>query len=191
MQIPAAIGLGTNLQSCLRWMGWNLDIPASVVARGARSVRTQKVWEALYCRVINDAAVRLASHADVKLIVDTRFAGVAGPQRKINVTELVCSGVSADKPRTNRLAIGVGAVAAVVENLISRNRGPMGIQARAMVVILEVTPSWRTVLASAGYSKVGFGSVMHDPATAGEEITWRVGPSFHGDGFDQRQRCRQ
>ena len=46
--------------------------------------------------VINDGACRLASHADVELIVDARFAEVFGTNGKVNVTELIRPGIPTD-----------------------------------------------------------------------------------------------
>lgn len=148
-----------------------LDVASAPVACCARRVRAQEVREAFRCGVIDDdGGIRLASHANVELVVDTGLPEISGLKREIHITELVRSRVSANNPRANGLAVGVCAVRAVIHKLVSRDRGPMRIEARPVVVVLQVAPRRRTMLASAGHSKVRLGAVVKSRETAQSDI---------------------
>ena len=113
-----------------------LNVASSAVPGRTGSVRAQKVREAFGCCVIhNNAGIRLAFHADVELVVDTGLTRISGRQREIHVTKLVRSRVSANDPRPDGLSVRIRAVAAIVDKCISRDSGPMSVQARPVVVI--------------------------------------------------------
>lgn len=103
--------------------------------------------EAFRCCVVDDAAIALASHADIELIVDSRLPSVDGTKREIHVAKLVRFRVSANNPRADGLAMGVRAVAAVIDELVRRDSCPTRVQARPVVVIFQMSPGRRTLLA--------------------------------------------
>ncbi len=82
---------------------------------------------ALRSGVIDDGAVGLASHSDVELVVDAGFSSVPGPDGKVDVTKLVRPRRPADEPSANRLTVGIRAIAAIVDELISSDSSPMSI----------------------------------------------------------------
>ena len=151
-----------------------LDVSAPAVSRRAWSIRAQIVPSAFIGRAVPDDCAGRIRQPDVELVVNTWFARVSGANGKIDVTELVCPGRATDFPGTDGLArLRVRTVATIIEKLIFRDTGPVNVQASAMVNVLKVAPSRRTVLAPASDAKVRFITVVNDPPASGQEVARR------------------
>src|SRR6266404_1897143 len=148
-----------------------LDVSAPAGSRhGARSIRTQVVPSALRGRVVDDSAGGIRQD-DVELVVHTWFSSIPGANGKVDVAELVGPGRATDLPCTGGLVgLRVRAVAAIIPEEVSRNTGPMDVQARTVIDVFQVAPRWRTVFASACDAEIRLGTVVHDPSTAGKKI---------------------
>ena len=169
-----------------------LDVASASVAGGARRGRAQIVREAFCCCVVDDAAIALAFHSDVELIVDTRFAEVFGSNSKVDVAELVRSRVTADEPSAGRLVRFWIDACALVYELVGCNCGPMSIQPCAVVVILKMAPGRRTVLASPADGEVCFRAIVHNPAAPRQKVARRRGPGLDGAWRDKPYgRCQE
>jgi len=179
-----------------------LDVSAPAVSRGARSIRTQIVEGAFRGRVVDDRAGGIRQD-DVELVVNTWFSRIPGANGEVDVTELVRPGRATDLPGTGGLlGLGVRAVAAIIPKKVSRNAGPVNIQAGAVIDVLQVAPGRRTVFAPASNAEVGLGTVVHDPSAAGQKVTrgqripglcvWRGGgpDGEHGRKYHERP-CRE
>ena len=168
-----------------------LDVAAPAGARRTWSIGTQVVGKALRGRVV-DRGVRGICQADIELVVNSRFARVFGLNGKIDVTELVRPGRATDDPGARGLArLGVRAGSPVNEE-VPRNAGPVNVQACAMVDVLQVTPSWRTVLASSSNAEVRLCTVVYNPAATGEKVARWCRPGFdarRGHGPDREKRA--
>jgi len=147
-----------------------LDVSAPAVTRGARSIRTQIVEGALRGRVVDDGAGGIRQD-EVELVVHTWFSPIPGANGKVDVTKLVGSGRATDLPGTGGLlGLGVRAVTAIIPKKVPGNTGPVNVEARAVIDVLQVAPGRRTVLAAASDAEVGLGTVVHDPSAAGQKV---------------------
>jgi len=149
-----------------------LDVSAPAVSRGARSIRTQGVKGAFRGRVVDDRAGGIRQD-DVELVVNTWLSRIPGANGKVDVTKLVGPGRATDLPGAGGL-VGrrVRTVAAIIPKKVPRNAGPVNVQAGAVIDVLQVAPGRRAVLAPASDAKVGLGTVVHDPAAAGQKVAW-------------------
>src|SRR5438876_9413066 len=163
-----------------RWVG---VVELDVAATGPRAA--QRVIRIEFGRIEDvdgdDAGCR---QPDDGLIVDARFACVSGEHDPIDVTVLVRPGCAANAAGTDRLAAGVGTR---VHLQVRRDAGPVNVQARAMVDVLQMPPGRRAVLASAPDAEVCLGAaIADDEAAAGQEVAL---PSARGAaGQHQRER---
>src|SRR2546428_1491748 len=162
-----------------------LDVAPSTVARRARSRRAQEVGKALRGRVIDDQAGYGVPQPDVELIVDTGFTRVSGLHDEVDVTEQVRPGRAAHATGTGRPAFGGGAR---VHLQVRRDAGPVNVQARAVVDVLQVPPGRRTVLAAPTDAEVRLVAVEEDEAAAGQEVAL---PGKRGAAGEQQRQRRQ
>src|SRR5258706_13213984 len=143
---------------------------------------------ALRTGLIDDCSRCRVRQPNVKLVVNTWFAEVFGPNGKVDVAKLVRPGCSTDAASACwLLCLGVNSCSLVNEE-IPRNVGSMNVQACAMVDVFQMAPSRRTVFASAGYSEVSLRAKMHNPSATGQEITRRCDPSPPRGGANTK-RC--
>src|SRR5437899_4787972 len=89
---------------------------------------------------------------DDEHVIATRLAGVLRIHAPVDVTIRVRPRGAADQAATPRLAcLGIRGVVPEVE--VSRDAGPVNVQAGAVVDVLQVAPGRRAVLASAPYAE--------------------------------------
>src|SRR6266436_8562184 len=138
-------------------------VELDVAATGPRAA--QRVIRIEFGRIDNDAGL---PQPDGELIVDARFACVSGYHEPIDVTVQVRPGCTANAAGTDRLAAGVGTR---VHLEVPRDAGPVNVQARVMVLVLQMPPGRRAVLASASDAEVCLGAaIADDEAAAGQEV---------------------
>src|SRR5260370_15881158 len=109
---------------------------------------------ALRTGLIDDCSRCRVRQPNVKLVVNTWFAEVFGPNGKVDVAKLVRPGCSTDAASARwLLCLGVNSCSLVNEE-IPRNVGSMNVQACAMVEVFQMAPSTRYEFASAAYAQV-------------------------------------
>src|SRR6266705_2621545 len=164
-----------------------LDIATTVGTRGARSRRAQEVEPAaaLRGRVIEDHVGSGLPQPDVELVIDTGFPRVSGPHDEVDVTEQVRRGRTTNETCTDRPALGGGARAILQ---VCRDAGPVDVQARAVVDVLQMPPGRRTVLAAPADAEVRLVAVEEDEAAAGQEVAL---PGKRGAAGEQQRQRRQ
>src|SRR6266540_7257132 len=146
-----------------------LDVAAPVVARRARSRRSQEVREALRSRVVHDHA-ELVPHPNIELVVDTGLALVVAANNKVDVIVregLVRPRRAANETGTGRVAVGVS-TCTVLE--VSRNAGRVNVHTEPVVDVLQVPPVRRAVLAAAADAEGRLVAVEEDETAARHEV---------------------
>lgn len=132
----------------------------------------QRVVRIEFGRIDGGAGLRQPNR---ECIIHTWLADVLGPHDKVDVTVQVRLGGATNVTGTGRLArLGVGARVAV-EVEVCRDAGPVNVQVCAVVVVLQMAPGRRPVLAFAADAEVRLRTrVADDETAAGQEVTRRA-----------------
>src|SRR5438132_9561640 len=138
-----------------------LDVAAAAVA----AVQLVPAVKAGLGRV-DDVAVLY--QPDVELVSSAWFAGVIGPHDEIDVAVgLVRPRGAADAANADRPAFGVEARCL---KYVGRDARPVGVQAAAVVDVLQVPEGRRAARAAAGDAEIRLGAVIDDESAAGHDV---------------------